>query len=121
MLHQSPFTGLLTSKLSYRSGKQSPVTYSRFDNITLTLPQYGSGQPVSLATLLSIFVSQVTTVITVPILATDRVTLQEMVEAADPRNNLVKQISFGKLPECLCFHIQRTGWWWPVGGGWRCK
>jgi hypothetical protein len=22
---------------------------------------------------------------------------------------LVKQLTFGKLPECLCFHIQRTG------------
>ena len=35
--------------------------------------------------------------------------LQESVEGADSRNNLIKQLSFGKLPECLCFHIQRTG------------
>ena len=106
--------------MQYSTVQYSSVSYSRFDNITLTLPQYGSGQPVSLATLLSIFVSQVTTVTMVTILATDRGTLQEMVEAADPRNNLVKQISFGKLPECLCFHIQRTGWWW-LGGGCRSK
>jgi len=87
--NQSPFTGLLTSKLSYRNGNKSPVNYSKFDNITLNLPQYG--QSVSLNTLLGMFVSQ------------------ESVEGADSRNNLIKQLSFGKLPECLCFHIQRTG------------
>ena len=50
--------GLLTSKLSYRNGNKSPVNYSKFDNITLNLPQYG--QSVSLKTLLGMFVSQVT-------------------------------------------------------------
>ena len=50
--------GLLTSKLSYRNGNKSPVNYSKFDNITLNLPQYG--QSVSLNTLLGMFVSQVT-------------------------------------------------------------
>lgn len=89
--NQSPFTGLLTSKLSYHNGNKSPVNYTKFDNITLSLPQYGPGQSVSLATLLSIFVSQ------------------ETVQDSDRKNNLVKQISFGKLPDCLCFHIQRTG------------
>ena len=49
--------GLLTSKLSYRNGNKSPVNYSKFDNITLSLPQYG--QSVSLKTLLGMFVSQV--------------------------------------------------------------
>ena len=38
-----------------------------------------------------------------------QILLQESVEGADSRNNLIKQLSFGKLPECLCFHIQRTG------------
>ena len=38
-----------------------------------------------------------------------KIFLQESVEGADSRNNLIKQLSFGKLPECLCFHIQRTG------------
>jgi len=89
--NQSPFTGLLTSKTSYRDGKKSPVNYSKFDNITLSLPQFGSGQSVSLTTLLGMFVAQ------------------ETVEGVDPSKNLVKQISFGKLPDCLCFHIQRTG------------
>ena len=51
--------GLLTSKLSYKNGKNTPVNYIKFDNITLSLPQYGSGQTVSLKTLLGLYVCQV--------------------------------------------------------------
>jgi len=88
---QTPFTGLLTSKLSYSCGKsKTPASYSTFNNITLSLPSQGLGT-VSLDTLLQMFVSQ------------------ESVEGVDRQNNLVKQITFGKLPDCLCFHIQRTG------------
>jgi len=90
-LNQSPFSGLLTSKLSYKNGKNTPVNYIKFDNITLSLPQYGSGQTVSLKTLLGLYVCQ------------------ETVES-DMKENFVKQISFGRLPDCLCFHIQRTGY-----------
>lgn len=88
--NQSPFTGLLSSKLTHNNGQTSPVNYSRFDNITLNLPEHSGGQ-VSLYSLLWTFVSK------------------ETVQAEDQRTNLTKQISFGKLPECLCFHIQRTG------------
>jgi len=90
---QTPFTGLLTSKLSYTSGKsKTPVSYSTFNNITLSLPRQGLGT-VSLDTLLQMFISQ------------------ESIEGVDRQNNLIKQITFGKLPDCLCFHIQRTGWY----------
>ena len=34
---------------------------------------------------------------------------QERVEGPDAKSSLIKQITFGKLPECLCLHIQRTG------------
>merc|ERR1719158_1070393 len=88
---QTPFTGLLTSKLSYSCGKsKTPASYSTFNNITLSLPRQGLGT-VSLDTLLQMYVSQ------------------ESVEGVDRQTNLVKQITFGKLPDCLCFHIQRTG------------
>lgn len=87
---QTPFTGLLTNKVSYSSGKSTSVSYSTFDNITLSLPVQGLGT-VSLDTLLQMFVSQ------------------EKVEGVDRQNNMVKQITFGKLPDCLCLHIQRTG------------
>jgi len=92
-LNQSPFSGLLTSKISYKNKncKNTPVNYIKFDNITLSLPQFGSGQTVSLKTLLGLYVCQ------------------ETVES-DKNENFVKQISFGRLPDCLCFHIQRTGY-----------
>jgi len=84
---QTPFTGLLTSKVtpSSPSSPPGPVTYSTFHNITLSLPSSSLGS-VSLDTLLQMFVSQ------------------ERVEGG-----AVKQNTFGKLPECLCFHVQRTG------------
>lgn len=91
---QTPFTGLLTSKLTYSSGKShSPVHYSTFNNITLNLPGGGLGA-VSLETLLQMFVSQ------------ERV---ENCSGGVRQESFVKQITFGKLPDCLCFHIQRTG------------
>lgn len=36
---------------------------------------------------------------------------QEFVEDTSSRSkeNFVKQLTFGRLPDCLCFHIQRTG------------
>merc|ERR1719348_170833 len=71
----------------------SPVHYSTFDNITLNLPAGGLGA-VSLDTLLQMFISQ------------ERV---ENCSGGERQENIVKQITFGKLPECLCFHIQRTG------------
>jgi len=84
---QTPFTGLLTSKVTHTKSPSAPnpVTYSTFNNITLSLPSSGLGA-VSLDTLLQMFVSQ------------------ERVE-----DDMVKQNTFGKLPECLCFHVQRTG------------
>ena len=35
---------------------------------------------------------------------------QENVEGETKEKSFVKQLTFGKLPECLCLHIQRTGW-----------
>lgn len=92
---QSPFTGLLTNKLSYTSGKsKSPLTYSSFNNITLNLPTPTIGV-VTLDTLLQMFISQ------------------ESIEGSgknkENSTNFIKQLTFGKLPDCLCFHVQRTG------------
>jgi len=88
---QTPFTGLITCKVTPASPSPTPgpVSYSSFNNITLSLPSSSLGA-VSLDTLLQMFVSQ------------------ERVEGGT-----LKQNTFGKLPECLCFHVQRTGF----GGG----
>merc|ERR1719348_2629749 len=71
----------------------SPVHYSTFDNITLNLPAGGLGA-VSLDTLLQMFISQ------------ERV---ESCSGNGRKESIVKQLTFGKLPDCLCLHIQRTG------------
>jgi len=88
---QTPFTGLITCKVTpaLPSPTPGPVSYNSFNNITLSLPSSSLGA-VSLDTLLQMFVSQ------------------ERVEGG-----ALKQNTFGKLPECLCFHVQRTGF----GGG----
>jgi len=86
----SPFTGMLTNKLTSQAKDKSPVNYSSFNNITLNLPSQITGY-VTLDTLLQMFISQ------------------ERVEGAKPDNSFIKQLTFGKLPDCLCLHIQRTG------------
>jgi len=96
----SPFTGMLTNKLTSSQADQrlhgssqqdnSPVNYSSFNNITLNLPTQIAGY-VTLDTLLQMFISQ------------------ERVQGAKPDNSFIKQLTFGKLPDCLCLHIQRTG------------
>jgi len=87
----SPFTGMLTSKLSNTAAKSSsPVKYTSFNNITLNLPNQVAGY-VSLEALLQMFISQ------------------ESVEGEGRNERFLKQLTFGKLPECLCLHIQRTG------------
>jgi len=92
---QSPFTGLLTNKVSYSSGKsKSPVTYSSFNNITLNLPTPTIGV-VTLDTLLQMFISQES--------------IEGSCKKQENSTNFIKQLTFGKLPDCLCFHIQRTG------------
>ena len=128
----TPFTGTLTNKLSFRgSGKcKSPTSSTLFNNITLSLPNtttesvsntysWVSGvtaPPVTLETLLQMFVSveavssgtsinkrnaseqsSSTTTDSGPIKCT-----------RDEPRDLVKQLTFARLPECICFHIQRT-------------
>jgi len=87
---QSPFTGMLTNKLTNQSKEEkSPVNYSSFNNITLNLPTNIGGY-ITLDLLLQMFISQ------------------ERVEGSQPDKSLIKQLTFGKLPDCLCLHIQRT-------------
>ena len=85
----TPFTGTLTNKITIKqTGKsKSPTTSTAFNNITLSLPTMPDPSvPVTLETLLQMFVSM------------------ESVESGE----LVKQLTFARLPECLCFHVQRT-------------
>jgi ubiquitin carboxyl-terminal hydrolase 30 len=89
----SPFCGTLTSRVDKKKDeKSSPTRSTIFNNVTLYLPRRGDilfspggKSAVTLETLLQMFVSL------------------ETVEDS------TKQQTFARLPRCLCFHIQRTG------------
>ena len=125
----TPFTGTLTNKVSFRcTGKcKSPTSSTIFNNITLNLPNpnvegslntysWVSGvtaAPVTLETLLHMFVS------VEAVSSATAANNQESTTESNDRNginvnkendakDLVKQLTFARLPECICFHIQRT-------------
>lgn len=85
----SPFRGTLTSRVDGGDDPESSPTRSVvFNNITLYLPPTGSTlEPISLENLLQSFVS-----------------LEQL------EGSKCKQHSFARLPQCLCMHIQRTGY-----------
>ena len=120
------------------SGKcKSPTNSTVFNNITLSLPANSScspssglpwmsgvsAPPVTVETLLQMFVS-IEAIDSVPSdkLEIDGNTGGNLVtsskamhpnklspsEGGKQPNELVKQLTFARLPDCLCFHIQRT-------------
>ena len=133
----TPFTGTLTNKLSFRgTGKcKSPTSSTIFNNITLNLPNsttegslsstysWVSGvnaAPVTLETLLQMFVSveavsSATSANNPEILASNLSIASNKkckngvnIWNGNDQRDLVKQLTFARLPECICLHIQRT-------------
>eukprot|EP00095_Tigriopus_kingsejongensis_P012456 maker-scaffold6759_size3621-snap-gene-0.1 protein:Tk12456 transcript:maker-scaffold6759_size3621-snap-gene-0.1-mRNA-1 annotation:"ubiquitin carboxyl-terminal hydrolase 30-like" len=100
----TPFSGTLTNKVTFTDGRaKSPISALTFNNITLSLPQtssgfFGGSASVSLETLLQMYIS--------------RETVENVIEPAPGAqpSDLAKQMAFGKLPPCLCLHIQRTAY-----------
>ncbi|TRY76361.1 hypothetical protein TCAL_00015 [Tigriopus californicus] len=95
----TPFNGTLTNKVTFTDGRsKSPVSSLGFNNITLCLPKSGHilNGVVSLETLLQMYIS--------------RETVEGATSQSGHKTNpaLAKQLAFGKLPPCLCLHIQRT-------------
>ncbi len=92
----TPFGGTLANKVtpadaSSSDKRPSPVSSTPFNSVSLGLPRstnplFGALQAVTLETLLQMFVSK---------------------EAVDDGRR-VKQLTFGRLPRCLCLHIQRS-------------
>ena len=80
----------ITLQVAFPDGRnKSPVSSSPFNNITLSLPRSTAAlRSVTLETLLHLYVSK------------------ELV--GEEGNRLVKQLTFGRLPQCLCLHVQRT-------------
>jgi len=86
----SPFSGTITSRVEKRQENASPTRSTLFNSVTLYLPRPNSvlcniGCSITLESLLHKFVE---------------------IEAVEEST---KQQSFAKLPQCLCLHIQRTG------------
>ena len=132
----TPFTGTITNKLSFRgTGKcKSPTSSTMFNNITLSLPISNSegvsntyswvsgvtAAPVTLETLLQMFVSVEAVSSVSSSNNTESVTDNSSLTSTKNSNDnntdgnknhsrdLVKQLTFARLPECICFHIQRT-------------
>ncbi|XP_077570954.1 ubiquitin carboxyl-terminal hydrolase 30-like isoform X1 [Stigmatopora nigra] len=108
-----PFHGRLTSKmLCKRCEQQSPVRYDSFESLSLSIPLPQWGRPVSLDQCLQLFISSET----IKEVECENCTkLQregrvngQLVESQ--RTTFVKQLKLGKLPQCLCIHLQRLTW-----------
>ncbi|GIY87969.1 hypothetical protein CDAR_596061 [Caerostris darwini] len=104
-----PMRGLLVNELKCNScNYKHPARYESFDSITLTIPTPNPGN-LTLHDLLLKFISCE--------LIQDVVceTCPKEESASENTDQIIKtifsqQVSFGKLPECLCIHIQRTVW-----------
>ncbi|GFT27556.1 ubiquitin carboxyl-terminal hydrolase 30 [Nephila pilipes] len=104
-----PMRGLLVNELKCNScNYKHPARYDSFDSISLLIPTPNSGK-LTLNDLLLKFISCVH--------------IQDVMCETCPREESIsensgqkikttfsQQVSFGKLPECLCIHIQRTVW-----------
>lgn len=107
---QHPFHGRLTSNMSCkRCEHQSPVRYDSFDSLSLTIPLPQWGRPVSLDQCLQHFISSET----IKEVECENCTkLQEgtVKVSQSQRTTFIKQLKLGKLPQCLCIHLQRLTW-----------
>ncbi|XP_066997947.2 ubiquitin carboxyl-terminal hydrolase 30 isoform X1 [Anabrus simplex] len=103
-----PFQGLLTSQLKCLScNHKSPLLYDKFDSLSLSLPSLGGFlfKRLTLAHLLDNYVSTET----VKGVECEGCSQDQKCSRAI-KSTAVKTLAFGKLPKCLCFHIQRTTW-----------
>ncbi|CAB1414262.1 unnamed protein product [Pleuronectes platessa] len=108
-----PFHGRLTSNMSCkRCEHQSPVRYDSFESLSLSIPLPQWGRPVSLDQCLQHFISSETIKEVVcencTKLQLESAVIGQVLESQ--RTTFVKQLKLGKLPQCLCIHLQRLTW-----------
>lgn len=90
---------------------RSPLRYDTFDSLSLSIPAAMWGRPLTLDHCLHHFISSET----VKDVVCDNCT---QIQADDTtsghmenqRTTFVKQLKLGKLPQCLCIHLQRLSW-----------
>ncbi|XP_039218651.1 ubiquitin carboxyl-terminal hydrolase 30 isoform X2 [Crotalus tigris] len=110
---QHPFHGRLTSNMVCKHCKQqSPLRYDTFDSLSLSIPATVWGHPLTLDHCLRHFISSESVKDVVchnctKIQAEGTKGLQIM---EHQRTTFVKQLKLGKLPQCLCIHLQRLSW-----------
>ncbi|XP_050410853.1 ubiquitin carboxyl-terminal hydrolase 30 [Patella vulgata] len=100
-----PFRGLLASQLEcYKCKYRYPVKYDLFDSLSLSFPQKYWG-PLTLDQLLRHFICPET------VNNVDCPGCAKILKTQDiPKSSFKKKLTIGKLPQCLCIHIQRKQW-----------
>ncbi|VDI82721.1 ubiquitin carboxyl-terminal hydrolase 30 [Mytilus galloprovincialis] len=100
---EQPFRGLLASQMEcQKCGFRNPIKYDAFDSLSLNLPSISMGA-LTLERMLQRYISEET------------VHDIECIGCSKNRKPVVKttfkkKLTIGKLPKCLCIHIQRTSW-----------
>ncbi|XP_059843861.1 ubiquitin carboxyl-terminal hydrolase 30-like isoform X1 [Hypanus sabinus] len=108
---QHPFHGRLTSNMVCKQcEQQSPVRYDTFDSLSLSIPTVTWGRPVSLDLCLQHFISSETIKDVVCENCTKAGENQSGQTTENQRTTFIKQLKIGKLPQCLCIHLQRLSW-----------
>uniref|UniRef100_A0A7N8YAZ5 Ubiquitin carboxyl-terminal hydrolase n=1 Tax=Mastacembelus armatus TaxID=205130 RepID=A0A7N8YAZ5_9TELE len=108
-----PFHGRLTSNMSCKHcEQQSPVRYDSFESLSLSIPVPQWGRPLSLDQCLQHFISSETIkeVECENCTKLQQGTTKNGQVLESQRTAFVKQLKLGKLPQCLCIHLQRLTW-----------
>ncbi|XP_053938488.1 ubiquitin carboxyl-terminal hydrolase 30 isoform X1 [Cuculus canorus] len=108
-----PFHGRLTSNMVCKHCEhQSPVRYDTFDSLSLSIPAAVWGRPMTLDHCLHHFISSES----VKDVVCDNCTKIQAEGTLNgqsiekQRTTFIKQLKLGKLPQCLCIHLQRLSW-----------
>ncbi|XP_043924457.1 ubiquitin carboxyl-terminal hydrolase 30 isoform X2 [Protopterus annectens] len=108
---QHPFHGRLTSIMVCKCCEQQcPVRYDTFDSLSLSIPAAIWGRPVTLDQCLLHFISSETIKdVVCENCSKEEEKLHEQI-TEKRRATFIKQLKLGKLPQCLCIHLQRLSW-----------
>lgn len=108
----SPTRGMLASQLQCRNcGYKYPVCFDVFDSISLPMPNSFWGH-LRIQDCLQKFIST-ECIQDVDCKECSLRKKQNMLESksnTSEKSQFTKRLVIGKLPDCLCFHIQRTVW-----------
>ncbi|KAM9446378.1 ubiquitin carboxyl-terminal hydrolase 30 isoform 1-T1 [Clarias gariepinus] len=109
---QHPFHGRLTSYMACkRCERQSPVRYDSFESLSLSIPAVQWGRPVTLDQCLQHFISSETIKeVECENCTKKQAKTEDSHVPESQRTTFVKQLKLGKLPQCLCIHLQRLTW-----------